>query len=372
MFAFTMLCILSWFLTGADSEGAKFRWLNTILQLACFPFLAYYIASNSRYSEHDLKRLLSGVMIIQSYLVFTGLAEYYHISWLIWPKYVSDLASSGQSDRVTGPFANGGILGAALVMNLVCLCVMTSNTRGAKRIYLNTLTLLSCACIYLTNTRAVWIGLGVVLIVLGFAETRLRVVARNIGLCLLVAALIGVGSKFSVFEPTLFSRRQNTIEYRVENLTVGLRVFTEAPLFGVGYGGFARNMLEYENVHGDEENALTAGNENTWLGILVDLGLVGLVLYLAIYVALIRSAVRILRNHTVNPVFVRQFAAVALAMLLYMMANWNAGDLRFHLYDPCMTFLMNGILAGLAAGTREKAVSTNNQAFEPEISQAVT
>src|SRR5437667_4584412 len=125
MLVFALLATISWVTTRPDAEGTKLRWLTTIFQLAYFPFIAYYIAKNSDYSERDLKRLLNGILIVQSYLVFTGLAEHYQLSWLVWPKYILDTTLSDQGDRLTGSFSNSGMLGAALVMNLGCLCIMT-------------------------------------------------------------------------------------------------------------------------------------------------------------------------------------------------------------------------------------------------------
>jgi O-antigen ligase len=353
MFGFAMLCVLSWFVTGADSGGAKLRWLNTIFQLACFPFLAYYIASNSRYSEHDLKRLLNGVMVIQSYLVFTGLAAHYQISWLVWPRYILDTTLSDQGDRLTGSFSNSGMLGAALVMNLGCLCILTLYSKGAKRLYLYVLILLSCACIYFTSTRTVWLGLFAMLVIFYFSRTGLRKPARMIGILLVAVALAGVGSKLSLYQKSLFSKRQDTVEYRRINLEAGLKVFPEHPFFGIGYGGFAKLMSQNAGRLGIDEKTLASGNENTWLGILVDMGLIGLVLYVMIFVLLIRSNIQVLRRDDAGERLARPLATLALAMMIYTVINANTGDLRFHLYDPCFAFLVQGIVAGLAKRMQE-------------------
>src|SRR3989442_3852639 len=189
MLVFAVLCTISWVTIRPDAEGTKLRWLTTIFQLAYFPLAAYYIARNSDYSEHDLKRLLNGVLIIQSYLVFTGLAERYQVTWLVRPKYILDKTLSDQGDRLTGSFSNSDMLGAALVMNLACLCIMTLYTKGRRRLYLYALLILSCACIYFTSTRAVWLGLFAVLVILYFARTCLRKPARILGFCLLPVAL---------------------------------------------------------------------------------------------------------------------------------------------------------------------------------------
>jgi O-antigen ligase len=367
MFVFAVICTISWLTTRPDAGENKLRWLNTIFQLACFPFMAFYIAKNSEYSERDLKRLLNGVMLIQSYLVFTALAERYGISWLVWPKYILDMTLSDQGDRLHGPFSNSGMLGAALVMNFACLCIMTLYTTGAKRRYLYALIFLSGACVYFTSTRTVWLGFFALLLIFYFSRTDLRKPARVVGLCFLAVALSGVASKLSLYKRSLFSQRQESVEYRRINLQAGLRVFPQHPLFGIGYGGFAKLMNENESYLGLEEKTLTAGNENTWLGILVDLGLIGLVPYVMIFALFIRSDIRVVRRYEGKEGLARPFATVALAMMVYTVINASTGDLRFHLYDPCLAFLVQGIAARLGKRTPEEpALAEDNldQIFE--------
>jgi O-antigen ligase len=352
MLAFAVLCTISWITTGADAGGNKLRWLTTIFQLAYFPFTAYYIAKNSDYSERNLNRLLNGVLVIQTYLVFTGLATHYRISWLVWPKYILDTTLSDQGDRLTGSFSNSGMLGAALVMNLGCLCILTLYSNGAKRLYLYTLMLLSCACIYFTSTRTVWLGLFAMLVIFYFSRTGLRTPVRILGFCLLAVVLTGITSKLSLYEKSLFSRRPETVEYRRINLQAGLKTLSEHPVFGIGYGGFAKRMRE--GGLGPDEKALASGNENTWLGISVDMGLIGLLLYVMIFALLIRSNIQVLRRYNGEEPLARLFAIVALAMMIYTVINATTGDLRFHLYDSCLMFLFQGIAARLGTRTTEE------------------
>jgi len=146
-------------------------------------------------------------------------------------------------------------------------------------------------------------------------------------------------------------------------LQAGLKTFSEHPFFGIGYGGFAKRM--YAGVPGFDEKALSSGNENTWLGILVDMGLVALLLYLMILVLLIRFDVQILRRHDGEEQLSRPFAAVALAMMVYTVINASTGDLRFQLYPPCFAFLVQGIAARLGKRTQEAPANMAGEDLEP-------
>jgi len=253
------------------------------------------------------------------------------------------------------------MLGAALVMNLGCLCIMTLYSKGSKRLYLYVLILLSCACIYFTSTRTVWLGLFAMFVIFYFSRTGLRKSVRNVCFCLLVVALTGIAGKFSLYQKSLFSRRQETVEYRRTNLQAGLKAFPEHPLFGIGYGGFAKLMRENPGRLDINEKTFSSGNENTWLGILVDLGLIGLVLYVMIFILFICSNIRFLRRYDGEEPFARPLAVLALAMVVYLVINWSTGDLRFHLYDPCFAFLVQGIVAGLAKRVPEGPESASGK-----------
>jgi O-antigen ligase len=347
MLAFAVLCTLSWLIAKSDAEGARLRWLTTIFQLTYFPFTAYYIGRNSRFSEREVRILFKGIAVIQSYLVINGLAEHFQIVWLVWPKYIINPQLADQWERLSGPFCNSAMYGAALVMNFGCLSLMTLYCTGFKRKCVYALLILSCACIYWTTTRTVWVGFAAMFVVFYFSRTGLRPLSRNLAICLAGIALTGVAGKFSPFKSSLFSQRQNTIDYRMINFQVGMKVFCENPIFGVGYGNFAKRLGEFEERHGDstDDVVLTSGNENTWLGILTELGLLGLALYLSIFFLLIRTNVRSLRDKAKGSPLVGPLAALGLAMVFYLMLNWNTGDLRFHLYEPVIAFLIQGVAA---------------------------
>jgi O-antigen ligase len=357
MAVFAALCTISWLLTRPDAEEAKLRWLTTLFQIAYFPFCIYYIARNSRFTDQDLGRLFKGIAIIQTYLVLNGLAEHFEFTSLVWPHYILNEELNDQWERLSGPFCNSGMFGAALVMNFGCLSVMTLYSRGVRRLYLYALLLLSCACIYWTSTRTVWIGFFVLLVVFNFSGTGLKHIARKLAICVLLVGLTGVAGKFSAFKTSLFFQRQNTIDYRLANLQVGMKAFSENPVLGIGYGSFEKRLSEFEGNVGDpdgDRGHMTAGNENTWLGILVELGLVGLSLYVAIYLLLIKGCLGVLRFDKNEASLSRPLAALGLAMILYMMSNWNTGDLRFHVYEPNLAFFVLGVVMGRREGTVEE------------------
>ena len=61
----------------------------------------------------------------------------------------------------------------------------------------------------------------------------------------MVAFFAGAGSKFSYSQETLFSRRQNTIEYRISNNLTTYNMGMANPLTGVGYGNFMPMWSKY-------------------------------------------------------------------------------------------------------------------------------
>src|SRR5712692_238793 len=222
---FTLISTASWIVRGADADGSKLRWLTTLFQLTYFPFTIYYVAKHGQYSVDDVKKLLNWLLAIQTYLVINGAFEHYRIDALVWPKYILDENIGDQWERLRGPFINSSFLGAALVLTFAATSVMAIYARGIRKWFLHCILLLTGICVYFTYTRTVWIGFFATLIIFLITRTDLKRVAGTVLCAILLAFLVGVGSKLSLSNSTLFARRQNTVDYRIANISLAYKVF---------------------------------------------------------------------------------------------------------------------------------------------------
>jgi len=348
MVLFTVMSTVSLIVTGADADGIRLRWLTTLFQLTYFPFSIYYVAKHGQYTIDEVKTLLKWLLAIQTYLVVSGVLEHYRIDALVWPKYILDENIGDQWERLRGPFMNSSFLGAALVMTFAASSVMALYVRGIRSWLLHCILLLTGICVYFTYTRTVWLGFFATLIIFVFTRTGLNRVSGRVLCAILLAFLVGAGSKFSLSSSTLFGRRQNTVEYRIANISLAYKVFLAHPILGLGYGRFGKELRMYEEAFTDDpETALTSGNENTVFGLLTELGLVGFSLYAMIVFLALRSCVRAYRNLPRSETIERALPVVGGSMLTYFCLNSMTGDLRFHLFTHNIMFLILGVSAGM-------------------------
>jgi O-antigen ligase len=122
----------------------------------------------------------------------------------------------------------------------------------------------------------VWLGLAVMIATFLAFRTGMRRSAKWVCCALVVGFIAGVGSKFSISEQTLFTRRQNTVANRLDSFEIAWNAFKANPTFGLGYGKFATEWDRYYDRRSSRLGiGMDDGNHSTVLGLLADVGLFG-------------------------------------------------------------------------------------------------
>ena len=200
--------------------------------------------------------------------------------------------------------------------------------------------------IYATNQRAAWVGLALCSGLLAIAKTHMRRVARILVAVGLLVFLSGVASHLSIWEGTLFSKRQQTVRERwVNNLTT-LDMGMANPIFGVGYGNFKTQWPKYYHQIYDDVIDLTDGNHNTFLGLFAEAGLVGLIPFVLILYHMFRVGLRV---YGTAEGLEREFALVFLLAALSYVVGANFSDYRNAQFCNTTIFLLFGSVAGIEA-----------------------
>jgi O-antigen ligase len=363
---FAMVALTSWFVNGADAQNHTFAELTRVLNLAFFPALTYLVARRLRYTRRMLDELLWFFAILSVYLSITAVAEHFNVTWLVYPKYILDPKIGIQFGRSRGPFVNTIGNGAMLVLGFVaCSCLVTS-LRGVKRILMFGLILCAVPAIYFTETRSVWLAFASVIATLLAGRTALRSVGAGVTAVVIAAFVIGIGSKFSVFDQTLFSRRQNTVDYRLDNYQIAWNAFTSNPLFGTGYGRFQATWTKYADLRNSRlGTGLDDGNHSTLFGILAELGLAGAVPFVcAIAFAAFFSVTAYRHLREPQTAYQRQFALVAIGALEIFVVIGLTSDLRTSPTVNIIAFWFVGVLCSLDAARR---ASETPPAVEPNV-----
>jgi O-antigen ligase len=344
MLAFAALCIVSWHLAGSDTE--RNRWLVTIFQLSVFPFCAYLLIRLLPFDSTRAGQLQAVFMAMAFYFAITGIAQHYKVAWLVWPSYILDPSIGLTPDRARGPLLNTADQGWVLLGGAALACMKIPRAHGLAKLLLASLLGICSLATYFTYTRGSWLAFALGLSIAAWLRRRdggMRIVFALLGVLLLLT-LTGFASHLSFYEPTLFSRRQNTVEYRKGAMAVAWDVFKTSPVVGVGYGTFGNNLEQYESTGSLN---LDDGNHNLYLGLAAELGIVGLSLYLGIFALILRQLFSLWKHASDEPV-VADLIALSFAMTASFFVLSQFGDWRFHLLPHNYLFVTFGMAAAAA------------------------
>ncbi|HEY1658126.1 MAG TPA: O-antigen ligase family protein [Candidatus Sulfotelmatobacter sp.] len=348
MVLFALLCTISYCVTNPDGGSEQLKWLTTLFNLIAFPFGLYLFTKFSRYSAAKTLWLMRALVGVGVYLAFTGIFEHFGINALVWPGYIVDPHVGIQFGRSRGPMVGSNPMGEWLVVVYLAACLIMPYARKASKVLLWGLILLVMIAIYCTLTRGPWICFAAMLLLTAGLGGKFGIQSRLTVLVILLAFFTGAGSKFSYRQETLFSRRQNTIEYRISNNLTTYNMGMANPLTGVGYGNFMPMWSKYFDGKAEElTKDLTDGNHNTFLGLFADMGFPGVLLYSALFGYLLRDCFRTWRLFSPENLFEKNFALCALGLVLISIIEAISGDLRFNPTLNSLTFVFAGIAASM-------------------------
>jgi O-antigen ligase len=367
---FALIGATSWYLSGADTDKDTFVELIHLSNLSFLPTLSYFIAKRLQYTTSTLKQILLFFAALGLYLSVTAIAEHLHLTGLIFPQYILDFTVGTHQGRSRGPFVdtigNGGML---LLSFLSVSCIATSLT-GFRRLLAFLLTFLILPAVYFTDTRAVWLGLGVIIATFLILRTPLRRMSALVVGLLVVVFLAGVGSKFSLSERTLFSRRQNTVDSRFDTFQIAWDAFKAHPLVGLGYGKLTIEWSNYFERSGSHLGVgMDDGNHNTLLGILADLGVTGAIPFLGVFacaVIVVCAAYRSLRD--AQSIVERQFAVVAIGAVAVYFVLSLTNDLKAQPTINVSVFWLVGVISSVHSARLASKIDRTVGRDEPRVS----
>ena len=375
--AFAVTALTSWFVTGSDVGNARFGHLVWICNLAVYPAFAFFIARRVVYDRTMLKLIVVFFAVFGIYLGATAVAEHYGVGALVFPRYILDANVGTHVGRSRGPFVNTIANGGMLVLGFISSSALICSMKGFRRLIALLPVMAIVVAIYFTETRSVWLSLAIVTTTMLGLRTPHRTTAAAVLACLLCAFALGIGSKFSAFDPTLFSRRQHTVDYRIDNYTFAWNAFTANPMFGLGYGKFYGQWRQYADLQNSRlREGLSDGNHNTLLGILADLGLAGGVPFLLIIAGSgLVCWVAYRRVSSARATFEQKFILLPIGMLLVYVMLGLTSDLKAVAVVNVTTFFLVGVASSIASGwspsTRQRAsasvsVSSSKRRWRPD------
>jgi O-antigen ligase len=249
------------------------------------PFALYHLATYIFDDPQSLRTFETFAVIVLGYLSLTAIFFMFDIREFIFPRYILNEGLGYHADRARGPFLQAVANGVAL--NLLGLVALNSFRRKRLRGVLALLFLIALPlAIVATKTRAVWLSFALSILALLFFSPSRRL--RRACLCLALAGGIGLASvvAFADRNTSLSDRleERGPVMFRMAVYQAGWEMFLEKPLSGWGATDMQTELSKRISDFHQEQFFF----HNTYLEIVVQYGLVGLLLYLWIVIDLLK------------------------------------------------------------------------------------
>ncbi len=232
-------------------------------------------------------RVFALVMLISAAVMFVyAVLQWQGINVFTWD------AALTRSGRSTGSMGNpnllGGFASAVIPLGVAYIFSMKNQTMVLKTILALAFAALAATAIVASGTRGSVIGVaaGTSVFLVWFVRntsksSRKLIPAAVLAVVVIAAVAVPMSSRLSELDPS--AEDQGTLQVRKTIWSGALRLFFESPVTGHGPGSFQILFPRYRNpeysILGVSHNTLHAHCE--YLEILVDLGIVGLILWTA-------------------------------------------------------------------------------------------
>ncbi len=253
-----------------------------------------------------LRVLAASALLVACYGFYQFyIQDYGALFWIVNPRMDTDFSHGRFAfwpwrDRITSVLTSEMELGHYFNLCIPVAFVLWI-TEGRKRAGSKWLaiTVALLAGLILTFTFGAWVSLAATaawLILLFDSKRRMRMILIFALIVLLVGALVAVGPLRPLVEGKLLGNGVGSFAWdaftRLDSWLFALDTWRAHPFFGVGIGNYEILELSHEWIHSEWGPSGSSPHE-TYLYILVQSGLVGLVSILAILLSTIRNNLRV-------------------------------------------------------------------------------
>jgi O-antigen ligase len=275
---------------------------------------------------------------------------------LVFPRYIADPRVGIHFGRARGPFIQSVRLGLYLTAGLAAVWIplVWQRVWGRAGMLLGLIgSGLMMVGLALTLTRSIWVGLiwGVGVIV---AATFARQWRNFVLYSMVVLLLVAIPLKDTLLSFQREYGSQETLEstrMRASFAYVSWLMFLERPVAGFGFGHFPHEKEAYLN---DRETELRLNSirgyihHNTYLSVLVELGLVGLMPFALLLICWFRQAWRLWNDRTLAD-GIRGHALLCMVLLGSCMTQMLFHEVSYSVFENGILFVATGLLSGMAA-----------------------
>jgi O-antigen ligase len=350
--------------TGTPTEV----WRLIVVQML-LPLVLYRVGRQAFDRAAVVRALLWTILTLAAYSAVMSIMQFTGPTELVWPRYMVDDPKNWPG-RAAGVFKQPAVNGWLLALGLaVALLLLSQRNQPTWRRWFAFMVAIACGYgIFLTHTRDAWIS-GVVVLIIGALIARGYRKGFIVAICL-VASVVAVN--WSTF--TSSDRKaggvgsMNEVQDRLNADQTALWAFHRKPFAGWGIGRFQiLNTYHHQQWAPDVPwiRGYGAAAHETELGILADVGVIGLALWVFLLALVIRrlwTAYRTLPDHDLCGKPLAVTAIIAIAALIG--ADLTI-DLRLVNFPMLPVFLLAGITVGWSDRYQRSQTAAGGEIVEP-------
>lgn len=341
MFIFCLVCIESMSMHGFSAEYSTYtKPLYLFLFGYLAPFCSFLFAKYFITNEKSFRFILGSIFLLGVYLCITAIFERNGMKEFIFPRYITDeITYTMHLDRARGPFLNAAFNGVGMTFGFISGVLLLCRTVLWKRIAILLMLTLYIPGIFYTHTRSIYLMFMYCLIALLFFYNTRTPKWKYIPLILFVGVSLVIANAGTIFSGSREGggiAQMEEVAIRFQLIERSQQLFFTDPLFGVGLAKFAVAESSPELFHEQQHNH--------FIGLAVELGLVGMFSYLCIMFLIFKRVYGIVSNPANNTV-----ATMNVAIMLALGISVNIINNTFLEPSYCpfvmiMTFTFAGFI----------------------------
>lgn len=326
-----------------------------IMTAVVIPFVMYAVGRYTFDRKSAVRALFYTILAASGYSAWVSILQFTGPKSWVWPRFIVDGSfAPGETtwaDRALGVFNQPVVNGLVMALGIATAMLLMSRRDEPRwlKVVAFVVAVGSGYGVYLTHTRAAWLSAAVVLILgalLGRGFRRGFVITLG-----LVATFIAIN--WSVF--TSSDRKaggigsEGEVNDRLNMIATALWAFAHKPITGWG-------LLRFQsvNTYHHQQWAVDvpwfhgygiAPHENE-MGILAELGLIGLVLWVAVLVLVARRLIDAYRTLPDSDLCGRPLAVIAIIAFAILVCTGFTVDLRPFDFPTAVVFLLIGTAVG--------------------------
>ena len=324
--------------------------VSRFLFIGIFMPLAMFVIGRAIFDEERaLRPLLWALLSAGAYSAVVSIAQFHGPTWLVWPRYI--LEAPGWENRAVGVFNQPVVNGLVLIVGFVVanLIAAHASERLVVRFLATGVGVASIYAIYLTHTRAVWLAFVLVIVIgcvgaVGFRKGYVLSLAA-----VLTAVALNWPSFTSADRGAGGVASPGELQDRLNLLATSIWAIEREPLTGWGIGRFPVVNTFHHQAWSPAipwERGYGIPSHLDVLGILTELGVIGLALWVTVLVLVGTELVRAVRRLPIDGVGNRPFAITAAMSFFALLITGLTVDLRFFDFPNIVVWLLVGASIG--------------------------